>query len=173
MKSRLNGVKSQMLNFKFFFSVCLAKEILMLTDNLARKLQQKSVSASEGKEMYKSTVLTLEAIKSSDFEKFWSNTLKKSQELHLKIPVLDRPRRVPERFLDSSDEEENDSELPQTRKDAYKKIYYESFDLIIECLKNRFEQPELKMYENLQNLLLFAAKNAPYDEVLSEMASKK
>ena len=57
--------------------------------------------------------------------------------------------------------------LPDTPKEHYRRIYTKSFDLIIECLKERFEQDGLKMYENLQDLLMLAAKGEAYDEKLT------
>ena len=38
-------------------------------------------------------------------------------------------------------------------------------DLVLECLKSCFEQESLKMYQNLQELLLLAAKEENYREV--------
>ena len=75
-----------MKSFDYFYGISLAKKILILTDNLAKKLQKKDISASEGKQLYKNTVLTLEAIKSDDFEQFWNDTLKKSQNFDIKQP---------------------------------------------------------------------------------------
>ena len=45
----------------------------------------------------------------------------------------------------------------------------QAFNLILECLKSRFEQESLKMYENLQNLLVLAANKEDYNEVLDEI----
>ena len=42
MKSRINGVMYQMRQFDFFFSITLAKELLLITDNLAKLLQKKT-----------------------------------------------------------------------------------------------------------------------------------
>ena len=37
------------------------------------------------------------------------------------------------------------------------------------CLKSRFEQKSLEMYENLQQLLLLAAQGKHYDDVLAKV----
>ena len=52
MKSRLNGAMYQMKKFNFLFAICLAKEILFITDNLAKALQERNLSASQGRELY-------------------------------------------------------------------------------------------------------------------------
>ena len=100
MKSRINGVMYQMRQFDFFFSISLAKELLLITDNLAKLLQKKDLSALEGKELYLITAKTLEDMKSEEeFEKFWQKTLKKSKELKVKAPELKRKTRKPARFV--------------------------------------------------------------------------
>ena len=47
-----------MLQFETYFAISLAKVILLQTDNLATALQQKKISATEGKELYKVTAKT-------------------------------------------------------------------------------------------------------------------
>ena len=167
MKSRLNGVMFQMRNFNYFFGICLAKEILLVTDNLAVSLQKKDLSALEGHELYKVTAEALKGMKTEDFEKFWENTVKKAGELKVKEPELKRKIKKPSRYFVSSQKE--DENVPETPKEQFKKIFYEAFDLVLECLKSRFEQESLKMYQNLQELLLLAAKKEDYSEVLDEI----
>ena len=166
MKSRINGVLFQMKNFNFYFGIALAKEILFITDNLAKLLQRKDLSAAEGKELYKITAKALETMKSEEFENFWKNTVKQSEDLGVEVPKLKRKSKKPERYLDSSDEEED---FPENPKEHYKSIFMQAFGLILECLKSRFEQESLKMYENLQNLLVLAANKEDYNEVLDEI----
>ena len=79
-----------MMTFNFFFGVSLAKEILCVTDNLARALQKKDLSASEGKVLYKPTLDTLKSMKDNEFDKFWSETLEMSQKLEIGEPELKR-----------------------------------------------------------------------------------
>ena len=93
MKSRLNGAMYQMKKFNFLFAICLAKEILIITDNLAKSLQERNLSASQGKELYKITAKTLETMKTEGFEKFWQDTLKLSEKLAIECPELKRKRK--------------------------------------------------------------------------------
>ena len=172
MKSRINGVMYQMRQFDFFFSITLAKELLLITDNLAKLLQTKDLSALEGKELYLITAKTIEDMKSEEeFEKFWQKTLKKSKELKVKEPELKRKTRKPARFVDSSEEdgEEVETHVDDQVKEIFRKIFFQALTLNLECLKSRFEQKGLKMYENLQELLLLAAQGKCYDEVLNEV----
>ena len=149
-----------MKNFNFYFRIALAKEILIITDNLAKLLQRKDLSAVEGKELYKITAKALETMKAEEFENLWKNTAKQSEDLGVEVPKLKRQSKKPAKYLDSSDEEKD---FPENPKEHYKSIFMQAFDLILECLKSRFEQESLKMYENLQNLLVLAANQEDYN----------
>ena len=46
-KAKVNGVKSEMSKFKYYFGARLGFEILSHTDNLSRALQNPSLSAAE------------------------------------------------------------------------------------------------------------------------------
>ena len=46
----------------------------------------------------------------------------------------------------------------------FRRIYYEALDLLITCIKSRFDQPGYRIYRNLQELLLSAFNNQNYDE---------
>ena len=56
--------------------------------------------------------------------------------------------------------------LNSTPKSYYRQIYYETLDLISSFILQRFDQPGLKTYKVLQDLLLNVAKGVPYDEEL-------
>ena len=166
MKARINGVKYKMETFEFFFAINLASMILAQTDNLARALQKETLSAAEGKELYHCIVRTLRSMNSDEtFEKMWENTTKKALEISnetdfdMGLPQLPRKRKRPARYQDGDVEE-----FPTTAREYYKKIFLESFDNIIKCLEERFEQKGQEMYSALQNLLLLAAKKEDYEE---------
>lgn len=164
MKARINGVRYQMMEFDFFFGVNLAKLILLHTDNLARALQKPELCVSQAKELYKGVAATLEGIKFNDFEEFWKETFEKSKELEINQPKLPRKRKTPARYFPK----ENNENSPTTAKDYYKGIFIQSFDVVLECLKDRFEQDGLEKYSNMQDLLLLAAKKENYDNELKK-----
>ena len=92
----------------------------------------------------------------------------KTEDLKIEKPQLKRNRRKPARLIEidsSCDEDEETLDL-STPKKYYQKIFSESIDQIVKCLKDRFEQEGLKMFENLQQVLLLAVKGDEYDEKL-------
>ena len=96
--------------------------------------------------------------------------MKKSKDFKVKAPEIKRKSKKPSRFIDSSDEEEGEIDtLDKKIKDNFRKIYFQVLDMNLECLKSRFEQKSLEMYENLQQLLLLATQGKNYDDVLAKV----
>ena len=50
----------------------------------------------------------------------------------------------------------------------FRRHYYEALDLVLNCMKDRFNQPGYRIYRNLQELLLKALTSAPamYQDVV-------
>ena len=69
-------------------------------------------------------------------------------------------RKLPRRYEIGSAE----GEFAASPKAHYGQIYYEGLDLIVNCIKNHFDQPGFKVYRNLQELLLKASTNTNYQE---------
>ena len=82
-----------------------------------------------------------------------------ASELDIGEATLPRKRKVP-RCYDSGHAE---AEFPSTPKDHYRQIYFEAVDLIVQSITKRFNQPGYKVYLQLENLLIKAAKKENYD----------
>ncbi len=52
--------------------------------------------------------------------------------------------------------------IPLHSKKFYSCIYYEALDLIVESIRDRFDQPGYRVYQGLENLLLKAAKQEDF-----------
>ena len=61
-------------------------------------------------------------------------------------------------------------EYHSTPKNYYRQIYYENIDFISSFILKKFDQPGLKTYTVLQDLLLKAAKGVSYQEELKFVA---
>ena len=165
MKNRLYGLCYQMKMFEHFFGLCLAIETLAITDQLATQLQSVKLCAYDGKELAKNAIATLKVLK-LEFEKFWANVTASADELGVGKPRLKRKAQPPLRF-------QNENLIvapgPSTAKDYYEEIYLDAFENIIKCLEERFDQKGLEMYDNLQQVLILAAKKEDYEEKLKEI----
>ena len=56
-----------------------------------------------------------------------------------------------------------------TTKEVYRKHFFEAFDLAINSIKDRFDQPDFKTYEISQQVLLKSARNDTYDDEVSSL----
>ena len=77
----------------------------------------------------------------------------------MESPVLPCKRKIPARYNDGEDQHNHkDVEL------LYRQLYYDAYDYVISGIKNRFDQPDFKLYSHMQNLLLKAANGQKYLE---------
>ena len=56
-------------------------------------------------------------------------------------------------------------------KQHFRRQYFKAIDLIVNSITGRFDQVGYKAYKNLQDLLINAVKNEPYEEELSFVTS--
>ena len=67
-------------------------------------------------------------------------------------------RKVPRRFESGSAA----AEFPSSAHSYFRQIYYEGLDLIINCIKHRFEQDGYMVNHHLQDVFLNAARHFNY-----------
>ena len=95
IKARINGVKTQMEKFNFFFGIQFGEQILKHTDNLSRTLQNGAYSAAEGQIVAELSVRTLQSMRDDNsFDLFWAAFFLKAQRLQIAPPQLPRHRKV-------------------------------------------------------------------------------
>ena len=83
-----------------------------------------------------------------------------TKDLDISESQLPRHRKMPKRY----DTGRAEWECVVSPKDHYRQIYYEGLDLIVNCIRNHFDQPGYKVYPNLQELLLKASTKEDYEE---------
>ena len=150
-KARIQGVQSQMNTFNFLFGALLGELVLRHTDNLSRTLQNE-FSAAEGQHTASLVADMLETLRNDDL--FWAKVGRLSDQFDLE-PQLPRKRRAPKWYETGLAE----AEFHEDPKAYYRQHYYEAFDLVINCIKERFDQPGYEVYCKLEKLLVKAAQN--------------
>ena len=161
MSARVNRIVFQLEKFDFLFGVMLGEKVLRLADNLSRTLQHKDLSAAEGNRAAHLTCETLTALrKDTEFALFWKEVMKKQHELGVEEPTLPRRHKAPSRF----EERTGEPHFPSNVEDDYRVQYFEALDLLIQCIKDRFDQPGYRIYSKLESLLLNAANGVALDE---------
>nr|XP_011435340.2 zinc finger MYM-type protein 1-like [Crassostrea gigas] len=149
--SRIIGVKTQMQSFDVLFGVSLGYEILRHTDNLSRTLQKKDLSAAEGQHITELSLTTLSEMRNKDsFDTFWESLNNKLDDLDVSEPRLPRRRKMPKRLETGN----APPEFATSEKELYKQMYYKALDLVMSCVKERFDQPGFRVYRHLEDVLL-------------------
>lgn len=167
MRGRIIGAQSQMKNFDFIFGCLLGETVLRQTDNLSKVLQNSNLCAIEAQELASNVIKVLEKDRRDEhFDLLWELVNKKVRNLVVvEEPSLKRKKKAPKRYDGSSD-----PHVHSSPKDQYKIIYYEVYDKIITGIKERFNQPDYKMYATMQNILLKAARGEEFeDEIKREI----
>ena len=140
LKGRIIGVKTQMESFELYFGLHLGARLYSHTDNLARSVQNKGMSACSSKRLANLTIQTLETLRNEErYENFYETVLK-TAKLHQFVnpPTLKRKRRAPNysilQFVEGSYQSE-EAHRPSSPKENYRTIYCEALDCLINSLK--------------------------------------
>ena len=126
-------------------------------------MQSPKLSASQAQSIARETVITLEKLGGDDyFLLFWKEVLTESKQLDTDKPALGRKRKAFRRIEDDYSHS-SIGFLHEKFEDFARQIY---FEVLINAIKNRFEQEDYKSYIILENLLLKCAENESYADEL-------
>ena len=160
LKGRIIGVRSQMETFDLFFGLHLASRIYSHTDNLAKSVQGKKMSAISSKRLANLTISVLKSIRNEQsFDNFFDVVLAKAKAIpFIRDPELGRNKKDPARysimFYLHGFEQSTPNFSPSSPREAYRIKYFESLDNLINALEERFNQPSFIAFENLESFLL-------------------
>ena len=138
----------------------LGNLVLQHTDNLSKALQSSDLSAAEGQELASLCVETLTRIRTEEcFDLFWLKVQNIAGRVDIGQAVLLRWRKV----IKKLEIGEGERSYFNNVSDYFRIHYFEALDLVISCIKQRFDQPSYGTYKNLQQLLIHAANGKNYD----------
>ena len=154
--------------FDCYFGVSLGAQILRISDNLSKTLQDAHISASEGQAVSSLTVKTLEKMRSDDhFNLFWETVTHKANALEVSEPSLPRRRQRPAHY-----ESVNATpEFVDNAQDYFLQIYFNAIDTVTACIKRRFDQPRYKIYDQVEQMLVNAANGKPFEKNLDDVVN--
>ena len=96
------------------------------------------------------------------FDLFWTRLLKRKSEVDaVAEPQLPRKRRTPAR------KEVGDSGthyFPSTPKEHFRHMYYSAIDVMIECIRTRFNRKDFKVYQSIQEFILKTVAGEDHEE---------
>ena len=146
----IRGVDVYMKTFDYIYGAHLGELILSHSDNLSKTLQNPKLSAVQGQDCAHKTVITLERIRNEEsWNLLWDVVVAKATKLGADDPKLPSRRNTPKTMMnDYFGYGEGEATHPETPQDMYRKHYYEALDLVINCIKDRFDQKDYKVYAN-------------------------
>ena len=101
--------------------------------------------------MVQLTLDTLAKVRSDEsFSEFYKSVKDKEENVDVNEPSVPRKRKMPKPFQPGNGEHF----FPQTETDMYRQKYFEALDLVLICVKTRFDQPGYKVIRNVKELLV-------------------
>ena len=99
------------------------------------------------------------------FDEFYKDVKENAETVDVDEPSLSRRHKMPKRF------QLGDAAhfFPQTESDMYRHQYFEVLNLVINCVKNRFDQPG---YKRKVEELLIKAVQSDFEEYNDEFKMK-
>ena len=151
-KAKIVGYKNQMESFYFVFGSGLSYKLYAMTDDLSKSLQSRKMPAIKGKKCADLVIDTMRSMRNDeDFDSFFEVVKKAANPVKpVGKPTLPRKRKKP-----------NYSILQYViAHDYFKPMYFQALDVAISVISDRFEQPALKKFRNIEELLLKAINKA-------------
>lgn len=151
-KSAIRGWMARLRKFETLFFLNVSIEVFSPCEELARALQNSSITASGAKHSALLVIRKLEELRTvTNFNRIYEHTNETAEELELDNPMEPRQKKVPQRFEYASKAEPS-SKIKA--KDNLRLEYYQIIDLLMNKLSARFEQSGLKQLCELEKLIM-------------------
>ena len=162
---KAGGIVTALEKFDMFFGLQLGQLLFGAAENTSIVLQRKDISVQEAFSAVNVTRSFYQRPRQDDaFNKFYESVVKNAQALQIGEPMLPRYRRPPLHYDDGS---------PQYTfsdpRSFYRQKYFESCDLLVQELNDRFFQRDVKPIITLESLLMKSANGDSCVQELSDM----
>ena len=113
------------------------------------------MSAAEGQAIARLSLTVLSSLRIPEkFKLFFDKVVIYQKKFNVQDPALPRKYRSPSRFEVGS----SSGHFHTTVEDHYRAVYYEVLDLVVEGIKDRFNQRGYSVFQHLEELLLKTCK---------------
>ncbi|XP_065920227.1 zinc finger MYM-type protein 1-like [Dysidea avara] len=154
--AKASGLLSRMEDFNTFFGLKLSYLIFAPAEQCSTNIQAVDITVQEAMKGANVLVSHLDSLrKETMFGRFYLNTIEESKSM----TGEPRNRKLPRRLDDGPSEAHRHS----SPKDMYRQTYYEAIDVVAEEVKRRFDQPDICMIRDIENLLLKSANEGTID----------
>ncbi|XP_062511818.1 zinc finger MYM-type protein 1-like [Corticium candelabrum] len=155
------GIFSALRKFQTLFGLKLGHLLFSAAEEVSKALQAVDTSIQEAMTSVNVAAQYYNRHRTDvEYEKFYASAIKLATDLDLEGPCLSRPRRQPRRVDDGSSPHVHD-----TPKVFFRQRYFEACDILINDLKDRFDQKEvMEPLLTIESLLLKAANSRAYED---------
>ena len=101
------------------------------------------------------------------FDLFWEKVNQSVMAVVVNEPQVSQYRRQPRRYDDGL----SSGDFNETPKTYYRQYYFETIDLIINWIQDRFDQPRYRVYQSLEIALIKAHKQEELDGSLKAVCT--
>lgn len=171
--SKANGLLKQFEDGLTCFGMLSSHEVFALTDRLSCTLQSSSATVSGSTEAVQVTLLRLEAMRTDEhFTKLWSDAEAKIAEYSLNSIKLPRFVQPPRKYdYDGGTSRTAMSVSFSTPRDYYRIQYFAFLDSVMTHIRDRFDQPGIRVYNQVENLLIKACKGDDFSLEIADVCS--
>lgn len=144
-----------MTYFDYYFGVYVLKLLLRHSHNISNALHNSEMSKCEGQTLAALSIKTLEKMRNDEsFDSIWELVKRNAASLDLPEPTIPRVLKKPGKYW-GEQETPQYSDITEVKL-MYRRVYFNAFDTIIACIKDRFDQPGFKTCQSLEKLFLDA-----------------
>ena len=103
----------------------------------------------------------------ASFHMFFEKVRASAEKLEVDDPKLPRKRKVPSRYEDG----EAPAEFESTVEEHYRQIFYQTIDMVTNCIRERFQQKDyVETFQTMENLLLKALSEEDFGLDLQQIS---
>ena len=169
-RAKAGGIERKMNTFKFVYGMHLAMLVLNHSDNLSATLQDPKLCAADAQKAAELVVQTLSKLRDDEHAQNFLLKVKREVtrlEIDEQEPGLPRRKKAPRKLEAYFGYGAGDSYQHETVETYYRAQYFDAIDKVVTTIKDRFDQPDYKIYVNLEQVLLNGAADKNIDESLA------
>ena len=170
IRARAAGLERKMNYFNFMYGLRLSMLVLTHSDNLSATLQTPNICAADAQKTANLVIDTLQKLRTDERAQIFFDLVKKEavrlgiDEPEPCLPIRNKaPRRMDDYFgYGSSTPHHHDSAASH-----YHAIYFAAIDTVTSTIRDRFDQPDYRVYLNLEKTLLNGANGKNFEDTMT------
>ena len=160
IKARMIGVQTTMRKLSFLFGCLIGAKILSQTDILSKTLQSPELCVTEAQQCANGVVKMLKKDHcEEEFDLFWKKIEEKKSALEIDEYEMPRKRSHPKCMTDYYGYVNQPDQDFMTEKDMFRAYYFQCYDIVINAIEKRFDQPDYKMHGNMETIVTNAVSS--------------